>query len=107
MTADQNASVSVRLTDNAKQSEAGVGLKAAYSLLARRDIPAERLPKECEESDIEPDDFPVKGQRQAAITTNSRAISAVDGPATKVGDQHIEAVLLRRSTAIDIVRLKG
>jgi hypothetical protein len=53
-------------------------LKKKYPLLARLDMPKDSLPPGCSKPDLQPDDFPVKGLRQSAITTDARAITALD-----------------------------
>lgn len=63
-----------------------------YPLLSRLDIPTEDLPKGCSKPDLQPDDFPVQGLRQCAVTTNSNAIAAIDKRATKVGAESIDAM---------------
>ncbi|MBI5759764.1 MAG: hypothetical protein HZA46_14700 [Planctomycetales bacterium] len=70
----------VGLTANTcgQESQNGDELKKKYPLLARLDMPKDSLPPGCSKPDLQPDDFPVKGLRQSAITTDARAIAALD-----------------------------
>lgn len=62
-----------------------------YPVLARLDIPTNSLPNGCSKPDVQPEDFPVEGIRQCAITTNPRAITALNRQVTNVESKSIEA----------------
>jgi hypothetical protein len=79
---------------HAQESNEAQDLKKRHPLLAQFDIPTESLPKGCSKPDLQPEDFPIEGIRQGAITTDSRAIAALaeDTRGPKVGAENIEAI---------------
>ena len=76
----------------AQESNQVQEFKNKYPLLSRLDIPTDSLPKGCMKPDALPDNFPLKGIRQCAITTEARAIDALDQRFIMVGAKNIEAL---------------
>jgi hypothetical protein len=80
----------------AQESKEHRELKKKYPFLSRLDIPTDKLPKGCSKPDLQPEDFPIAGIRQGGVTTDSRAIAALDrdrrGP--NVGAENIHAIYL-------------
>ena len=66
-------------------------LTKMYPLLARLDIPTNSLPTGCSKPDVQPEDFPVEGIRQCAITAHPRAIAALNRQIANVESKSIEA----------------
>ena len=59
--------------------------ESKFPLLARLDIPVALLPEGCAKPEIKDGRFPIPGLRQCAVTTDARAIAALDERVTKVG----------------------
>lgn len=74
------------------QSEEARELNQQYPLLSQLDIPTDSLPRGCTKPAALPDNFPLEGIRQCAITTDARAIDAIERRFIMVGAKNIEAM---------------
>jgi hypothetical protein len=83
--------IGVTVATRAQEPENADDLKKKYPLLSRLDMPSDSLPQGCSKPALQPDYFPVKGLRQCAISTDPRAIAALEKE-TRVGAKNIEAV---------------
>lgn len=82
----------IALLTGAQQTKKDRDLAKTYPLLSRLDISENALPKGCTKPNLRPEDFPLKGIRQCTITTDPRAIAAMEKRHFKVGAKNIEAI---------------